>query len=260
MTAQRKARQRGSAGPATLLAGAVLLLALPSTVLAFSTRFDVPAAALPGNGGFGPGHVDAPLARVIAARPAEDRAGHGGLFRFTPAGTATRPDRSITVAVRVDPATARAITVRGVLPSGGDSHAGVAPVGVAEVRISPTAFNLGVARGTQGFTSPVTLPTDIRKIDMPDLSSFKPGTTVHGSDPQFLARLALAANEKTGRAPRTLEGSGDQTVDLGGSYRLSHNLDVTAGVRLQQERDRIAPLPDGKQDGQAVYVGTQFRF
>ena len=36
--------------------------------------------------------------------------------------------------------------------------------------------------------------------------------------------------------------------------------DVTAGVRVTQDRDRIAPLTDGVQDDQAVYVGTQFRF
>ena len=41
---------------------------------------------------------------------------------------------------------------------------------------------------------------------------------------------------------------------------MTRNLDVTAGVRYSQDRDRIAPLTDAEQDGQAVYVGTQFRF
>jgi hypothetical protein len=31
-------------------------------------------------------------------------------------------------------------------------------------------------------------------------------------------------------------------------------------VRYSQERERLRPLTDGKQDSQAVYVGTQFRF
>jgi len=47
---------------------------------------------------------------------------------------------------------------------------------------------------------------------------------------------------------------------LGGSYSVTRNLDVTAGVRLKNERDRMAPLTDSRQDSQAVYVGTQFRF
>ncbi len=54
-----------------------------------------------------------------------------------------------------------------------------------------------------------------------------------------------------------------QTVDVGGSFRLSPNLDVTAGVRLSQERDRLDrldPLTNSVKDSQAVYVGTQIRF
>jgi hypothetical protein len=31
-------------------------------------------------------------------------------------------------------------------------------------------------------------------------------------------------------------------------------------VRYSQERERLTPLTDGKQDSQAVYVGTQFSF
>jgi hypothetical protein len=66
--------------------------------------------------------------------------------------------------------------------------------------------------------------------------------------------------DQAGRAPRTLEGQGDYQLDVGGSYRLTRNLNVTAGVRYSPERDRLRPLTDGKQDNQAVYVGTQFRF
>ena len=53
---------------------------------------------------------------------------------------------------------------------------------------------------------------------------------------------------------------GSQTVDVGGSFRLSPNLDVRAGVRLSQERERLDPLTNSVQDSQAVYVGTQLRF
>ena len=57
-----------------------------------------------------------------------------------------------------------------------------------------------------------------------------------------------------------LDSLAAQTVDLGGAYRITRNLDVTAGVRLSQERDRLSPITDSVQDSQAVYVGTQFRF
>ena len=76
---------------------------------------------------------------------------------------------------------------------------------------------------------------------------------------RFAPQVALDEHEKTGRSPRTFE-QGDQQVDLGGSYRLTRNLKVTAGVRYSSDRDRLRPLTDGRQDSQAVYVGTQFRF
>ncbi len=41
---------------------------------------------------------------------------------------------------------------------------------------------------------------------------------------------------------------------------MSGNLNVTAGVRYSSERNRVDPVVDGKQDNQAVYVGTQIRF
>jgi hypothetical protein len=154
------------------------------------------------------------------------------------------------VAVRVDAATARAVSVRKTL-GGAPSMAGL-----SQLRIAPTAYNLGVARGSQNFA----LPNDIRRIDMPDLSAFTPSQTAPDAPARFNPRVSLDAREKAGRAPRTFEASGEQSVDLGGSYRVGKNLDVTAGVRYSQERDRLKPLTDGRQDSQAVYVGTQFRF
>jgi opacity protein-like surface antigen len=70
----------------------------------------------------------------------------------------------------------------------------------------------------------------------------------------------LNERDRAGRAPRTLESVGEQSVDLGGSYRLTPRIDVTAGVRYSQDRDRLKPPSETKADNQAVYVGTQFRF
>jgi hypothetical protein len=47
---------------------------------------------------------------------------------------------------------------------------------------------------------------------------------------------------------------------VGGSYSLTRNFDVTAGVRYKTERDRLERLKDDRLDSQAVYVGTAFRF
>ncbi len=255
---------RGAGAPALLMAGAVIVLALPSAVLAFSTRIDLPAAGLSENQGvssFGPGSVDPRLARVLAASPT---GGKGPMFRFTPAGLATRPDRSVTVAVRVDPVTARSIIVRGALIDHGSHAATALATSTTALGIAPAAYNLGMARGYQGFAQNVqtfALAQEIRKLDMPDLSTFKPAADQGSGTPSRLApHIALDEQSRAGRAPRTLESVGVQTVDLGGSYRLSRNLDVTAGLRYQRDRDRLDGDIDGKTDTQAVFVGTQFKF
>ena len=96
---------------------------------------------------------------------------------------------------------------------------------------------------------------------IPDLATFRPSPGAKPDESRFAPRIALQQEEKTGSARLTRDALGSQSVDVGGSYRLTRNLDVTAGVRYEQDRDRLAPLADPKQqDSQAVYIGTQFRF
>jgi hypothetical protein len=233
-----------------LLSGAVAMLALPSAVLAFSSRF-APRVT---------NQVDAetlqvsPLSARLAPALSARSLGKGEMFRFTPAGSANRPDRSVTVAVRVDP-----LVVRGVLVRGDNSALAAGPVGATPLQIAPTAFNLGVARGYHGFSQGIVSSGDGRKADMLEMGQI--GLAPAGIDDpsRFSPRILLDDKQATGRSPRTFSGNADQ-VDLGGSYRLGHNIDVTAGVRYSQERERLRPLTDGKQDSQAVYVGTQFHF
>lgn len=257
MTAARRGdgKQRGGSTAGLLLSCAVVALALPSAVLAFSSAIMVrpvaePEVEAPANTLRAP-RVDPHLAEAISLRMLPKGQG----FQFTPAGTATRPDRSITVAVRVDSGSARAISLRKGLEASPTLSANT-------LRIAPTAFNLGVSRGGyQSFGSTAAVAPDSRKLDMPDLSTFRLGAAKTGGGPsRFSTRLSVDEHEKTGRAPGTFETAGQPTVDLGGSYRVTGNLNVTAGVRYSADRDRIAPLTDGKQDSQAVYLGTQFRF
>lgn len=253
-TGNGKGGKRSGTAASLMLSGAVVALALPSAVLAFSSAILVrpieePAAETPASTLQAPS-VDASLAQAISMRMVPKGQG----FRFTPAGTASRPDRSITVAVRVDSDAARAITVR----KGVETPPSIAATSM--LRISPTAFNLGVSRGYQSFSSGATTAPEIRKVDMPDLSAFRLSGGAKGGPSRFSTRISVDEKEKTGRAPGTFETAGQPTVDLGGSYRLTGNLNVTAGVRYSADRDRIAPLTDNKQDNQAVYLGTQFRF
>lgn len=245
--ASAQQRMGSGPGPAFLLSAAVIALALPSAVLAFTSNFDLRETSLaaPAQGSLIPATVDPELARSIRVGGLS----RGQMFRFTPAGTADRPERAVTVAVRVDPGTARAMAVRM-----GDV---ALSSGAASLRIAPTAYSLGVSRGYQSFT----LGGDKPRTDAPELSAFRLHSGTATDEPSRLnARIAFDEREKTGRLPRTLEGNGEQTVDVGGSFSVTRNLDVTAGVRYSQERDRLLPQNDGQKDSQAVYVGTQFRF
>lgn len=204
---------------------------------------------------FTPASVDPELAKRVAAIMGED-----GL-RFTPASKPThRPgERSVTVAVRVDDATARAITVRSAIESVGTQKARTATLAVA-----PTSYNLGIARGYQSFAQPartVEVPTGLRDVDMPDLSTFRSNKPEGANKPsRFTSRIEVENQGDIGRSPRTLEGAGEQRVDVSTSYRVLGNLGVTAGIRVSQDRNRLNPLTDGVEDDQAVYVGTQLKF
>jgi hypothetical protein len=249
--------ENGSNRPALVMAGAVSLLALPSAILAVSARLDTPMmqAANQGLGQFAPGQADPRLAMAIAMR----QQSQGPLFRFTPAGLATRPDRSVTVAVRVDSAAARAIVV--TAPPRGNAR--LLPK-FATLRIAPTAYNLGLLRGYQGFSTAPTsyaLPgSESHKQALPDLSAYAATDTPPASESRLAPHISLVERERAGRAPRTLESGGEQNIDLGGAYHVTRNFDVTAGVRYSQDRDRLKPTNDTKSDSQAVFVGTQFRF
>lgn len=235
-----------------LVCGAALL-GVGGTGIALAAVDGAMPAAPAGFATFTPASVDTRLARFVA-----EHAETSHLMRFTPAGTGSGLGRSVTVAVRIDGQMARAISVGSAIAQAKEQLSG------SKIELAPTRFDLGVARGYQSFAQakPVVTvaPTQLADIAMPDLSEFRPSPGVKSQPSRFSARLALEKDKRTGRAEGTLESLGEQTFELGGAVRVTRNLDVTAGVRYSQDRDRIAPLTDGEQDSQAVYLGTQFRF
>lgn len=245
-------RTEGGASRAMLLfAAGALLIGAPTAV--FAVPDSAPSLLRTAEiAPFTPANVDPALARRVAAKIAA----RGQAMRFTPAGTALDGDRMVTVAIRVTAAQARAVSVRSAMAAArGDAGAGPSIATLAKSR-----YNLGISRGYETFAKPVAPAIDLKRIEMPDLASFRPREGVQETPGRLQPRLALETESRTGRSERTLEGAGGQAVDLGAGYRLSKNFNVTAGVRLSQERDRLAPLTDAVRDDQAVYVGTQFRF
>ena len=216
---------------------------------------------------FTPASVDPELAARVA-----DKARERGI-RFTPAGTTiVSTERTVTVAVRIDDQTANAISIRSAVEGAPGAASGLAGV-------TANRFNLGTARGYQSFarTQAASSPTAaslpkglisspsrtiaLSNPAMPDLSEFEPVRPSRVEEPSRLQpRIELEDENVAGRSPNTLDALSSQTVDVGGSFRLSPNLNVRAGVRLSQERDRLDPVTNSVQDSQAVYVGTQIRF
>ena len=130
----------------------------------------------------------------------------------------------------------------------------------ADLRLGFSNEFLQRADGWPGLRDRYSLPqADVRKSEMPDFGSYKLGQGSSGDPSRFSPHVVLDDRQPVGRSPRTFADKQD-TVDLGGAYSVTRNFDVTAGVRYSQQRDRLRPLNDGKQDSQAVYVGTQFRF
>ena len=176
-------------------------------------------------------------------------------FRFTPAAGRMDGQRSVTIAVR-QAATANAVNVR--------KNATDATPGEASVlsRITPASYNLGAAKGWKSFALPV------RNLgnNLPDLAQIGTGKGLEKQDKKtkpsrFNTRLSLDRKQLTGANARAVDESANAySIDVGGSYSLTRNLDVTAGVRINNDRDRLDPLTDDRRDSQAVYVGTQFRF
>lgn len=254
MGKQFDSKGKGRLSPA-VLAVAGLALAVPGAGIAVAAPGALTETTAIEYLPFTPAGADPELAERVAAIMGEDT------LRFTPASKASaKRDRTVNFAVRVDDATARSLSSRKPLESLGTTSATGGILAVA-----PTRYNLGIARGYQSFAQPArsvsaaVVAEGLSDINMPDLAKFDMKQD-DGKPSRFQSRIALEQDDLAGSAPRTLEGTGTQRVDLGGSYRLSRNLDVTAGVRIRQDRDRLGPLTDGIEDDQAVYVGTQIRF
>lgn len=238
---------------AVALACGAIAMAVPSAGLALvGQRIPARAAATLdglGIGMFTPATVDPALAARVA-----DKSRLRGV-RFTPASAPPiSGNRTVTVAIRVDDDTARAVSVRKVLDAAPGRN-------LAMGGLDAGKFQLGAARGYKSFARDVDLSANVRSLAMPDLAQFEPSRPKAEDKPSRLQpRIEFVDREIAGRSPNTLDSTATQTVGVGGSFRLSPTLNVTAGVRYSQERERIVPLTNSVQDSQAVYVGTQIKF
>nr|WP_081855800.1 hypothetical protein [Sphingomonas sp. UNC305MFCol5.2] len=192
-----------------------------------------------GIGTFTPAAADPKLAAILA-RSGLPESG----FRFTPSES-RRSSRAVTVAVRAR-STRTALADRSLV-------AAATPVSLA-----PIAYNLGVSVGWKRFA----VAGDVTRIELPA----QPGSTeranlgVSYTGGRVTGRVQAAAERPLADTPVLIGDKPSYSIDVGGSYSLTRNLDVTAGVRYKSEQDRLPKLTDNRRDSQAVYVGTAFRF
>ena len=224
---------------AAVAAVAVPAIGASSDVTRAILKRPVSLSARGGIGSFTPAAADTRVAAIYA------RAGLANSgFRFTPATTSRPGSQAVTVAVRAVSTAAKPEPVR---------------ASTASVSITPVAYNLGMAVGWKRFA----IAGDVARVDMAGMpgSREKLDVGVSYNTSKWSGRLQVGQDRPTDIVSANLTGGRSVNFDLGGSYALTKNLDVTAGLRYKAEqRDRLQLVDDGRRDSQAVYIGTAFKF
>ena len=184
-----------------------------------------------GIGGFTPALADPRLAAMVGKASVGSRD-----YDFTPA----QARRLVT--------TARAGTALPTKPSSAGSAAPVAP----SVKIAAIDYNLGATGEWKQFAPigrGVQTPTSIGVRTSFDLAS-----TTGASRVQPMVEKSVAAALPPGKEPV------QPLLDSTNAFRLTRNVDLTAGNRSGNEAFRLQRTGDDRRDSQAVYVGTALRF
>lgn len=199
------------------------------------------ATVFSGFSAFTPAAGDPRLAAAFARSGLGTSNFAGGAFRFTPSAPAK--SRKVTVAVRAR-TVPRTETARNLAISSD---------------IAPLAYSLGLSVGWKRFA----ISGDMARTDgglLPEggRESADIGFAYYGR--RFATKVDLAADRPTGDRPPVIGIDQGWSLGLGGTYSLTHNLDLTGGVRYRAQRDQFQSLVDDRRDSQSVYLGTTFRF
>lgn len=196
--------------------------------------------AVRGIGGFTPAAADPKLAAVMA-RSGLPESG----FRFTPSESRRGANRAVTVAVRAR-STRAAQAGRNAIAS--------AP----SVSLAPIAYNLGVSVGWKRFA----VSGDVTRVDLVTQPGGRESADlgISYTGKKASARISANSDRPLANTPVLIGDKPSYSIDVGGSYALTRNFALTAGVRYKSEEQRLPKITDDRRDSQAVYVGTAFRF
>jgi len=232
------------AGSAIAVAGFMLSPAFGAATDLVRMREEAPVSlgALGSISSFTPTTKDSRLAAAYAKIAAS--AGRQN-FRFTPTSGSLSGQRSITVMVRASDVD-RVAANRSVVP----------------VNIAPVSFSLNGAHNWRKFALsesvgrkaldpvPVETMVDAKNFSLDD-----------GKKDRFSTKVLLESRREPTATVRNPSADKDYSLDLASSYSLTRNLNVTAGIRYNNSvAGRLTPMTDERQDNQAVYLGTSFKF
>ena len=239
-------RDSGGAIAGFVIAAVVVILALPSGVLAFATDFEAAKKPVSQSEPAGAFRTDGEGPRLARGRSLLWNA-RAPQYPFTFARNPNRPDRSVTVAVRLSPEALRTFNTAPPRREAGQGSG----LGLG---LGQSAFNLGVARGYRNFAQELT--GSAHRIEGADANRFSLSSGARRDEPPDIPRNLY----EPGGGARSFSADANAPVNLRGALKVTRNLNVTAGVRYAPDNERLPPPTDGKRDNQAVYVGTQLKF
>ena len=205
-------------------------------------------------GTFTPAVRDPRLAAELARR------GRATSFQFTPATTTAQAEAEratpVRVAVRVPTSVVTAPERARPATAPGAAAVIETPAGT---EITPSTYNLGVAVGWRQFAVTGDVLNSNGGVGGGSRSRARVGAEVRAT-PRLTARVQVESERAEG-VERIVSEDRAVALDVGGSFSIARNVDLTGGVRYRVSRDRVEPLArDERRDSQAVYIGTALRF
>ncbi|ASY44017.1 MAG: hypothetical protein EPO45_04805 [Sphingobium sp.] len=230
------------AGAAVAVAGFMLSPAIGAATDLVRTQSPVSLGALGSISSFTPTTKDPRLAAAYAKIAAS--ASRQG-FRFTPTSGSLSGQRAITVMVRA-----------------GDNDRVAVNTTLTPVNIAPVAFSLNGAHGWRKFALPEAIGRKaLDPVPVETMVDAKNFSLDSGKKDRFSTKMLIETRRDAVAATRNPAADKDYSLDLASSYSLTRNLNVTAGVRYNNSvAGRLTPMTDDRQDSQAVYLGTVFKF
>ncbi|WP_300397000.1 hypothetical protein [uncultured Sphingobium sp.] len=229
------------AGSAIAVAGFLLSPAIGAAADLAPLRPDAPVSlgALGSISSFTPTTKDPQLAAAYA-KIAVSASRQG--FRFTPTSGSLSGQREITIMVRA-------------------SDRGGSDKTETPVDIKPMAFSLNGAHNWRKFALPESVGRKaLDPVPVETMVDAKNFSLDDGKKDRFSTKVLIESRREPSAA-RNPAAEKDYSLDLASSYSLTRNLNVTAGVRYNNNVvGRLTPMTDDRQDSQAVYLGTSFKF